>query len=181
MADNSVTTDLGCWLRERRARGWDLTQMARQLASAANGDRHGLPDGKALIRNIRRWESGQTGVSERYRLLYCAAFGIAPSEFPGSGTDSEPHQPPGLSVSVHTKRSPGAAEPDCVTVEVRIPLEILGTFTAAPDTTACNNAAEHLNAALTQSQPGADTPPSASSAHGSPPQRRHPPARHMRA
>ena len=73
---------LGPWLREqRRSRGWDVPQLARQLARAAGGDRHTLPSQECLLVYIRRWERGTVGVSERYLLLYCAAFGIEPGQF----------------------------------------------------------------------------------------------------
>ena len=66
----------GEWLREQRqARCWDVPEMARRLAGAAQDARGGLPDHECLVRYIRRWESGG-GVSERYRLLYAKAFGL---------------------------------------------------------------------------------------------------------
>ena len=66
----------GEWLRkQRRARCWDVPEMARRLAGAAQDARGGLPDHECLVRYIRRWESGG-GVSERYRLLYAKAFGL---------------------------------------------------------------------------------------------------------
>jgi hypothetical protein len=78
--------ELGRWLREqRRARGWDVPQMARQLVRAAGDDRHTLPSKECLLVYVRRWEHGHTGMSERYRLLYCAALGIEPAAF---GPDS---------------------------------------------------------------------------------------------
>lgn len=71
------------WLRrERESRGWDRPEMARQLIAAARsrGDSH-MPGVKSLTHNIYRWESGD-GVSQRYVLAYCAAFGIKPDDFP---------------------------------------------------------------------------------------------------
>lgn len=60
---------------ERKARKWDTHAMARQLREAAGEDRHDLPEHGDLVRSIRRWESGAIALmSERYRLLYCAAF-----------------------------------------------------------------------------------------------------------
>ena len=59
--------------------------MARQLARAAGGDRHKLPSQECLLVYIRRWERGNVGVSERYMLLYCAAFGIEPGQFGPAG------------------------------------------------------------------------------------------------
>jgi hypothetical protein len=81
-----TSTATGAWLREQRlARGWPVPEMARQLRDAArdNGD-SALPDGDAICRNIRRWENGRGGISERYRLHYAKAFGVAPGQF-GAG------------------------------------------------------------------------------------------------
>jgi len=68
-------------LRElRRARGWDVPEMARRLRIAAGGD--SLPDHDALVRMARRWEREglNTSRAERYELLYATAFGIRPEE-----------------------------------------------------------------------------------------------------
>jgi len=81
----------GRWLREQRqARRWDVAEMARRLAGAAEGSRGDLPDHECLVRYIRRWESG-SGMSERYRLLYAKVLGlpgdlhISSENAPGSG------------------------------------------------------------------------------------------------
>jgi hypothetical protein len=79
---------LGGWLREqRRVRGWDVPQMARRLAVAAGAERGTLPSKECLLVYIRRWERGTVGVSERYRLLYCRAFGIELTQFGGQPGD----------------------------------------------------------------------------------------------
>ena len=55
-------------LREwRRARGWDVPQLARQLRRAAK-EPVAAHDG--LVRMIRSWERGTHMLSERYELLY---------------------------------------------------------------------------------------------------------------
>ncbi len=75
--------ELGEWLRtQRHTRGWAVWEMARQLREAgrASGDPN-VPSIEAIGRNIRRWEGGVGGVSERYRLYYCKALGIGPAEF----------------------------------------------------------------------------------------------------
>lgn len=73
---------LGAWLRaERRARIWDVPEMARRLVQAAGQDRSKLPQKESLISSIRRWERGSHGMTERYLLLYCAALGISPDQF----------------------------------------------------------------------------------------------------
>ncbi len=70
--------ELGEWLRtQRRARGWAVWEMARQLREAGRGSGDpNVPRIEAIGRNIRRWEGGVGGVSERYRLYYCKALGI---------------------------------------------------------------------------------------------------------
>jgi transcriptional regulator with XRE-family HTH domain len=82
--------DLGTWLRQqRRARGWPVAEMARRIREAAkdSGD-NTIPGNEAMCRNVRRWESGGGGVSERYQLHYCEALGLSPAQF-GPG---RPHE-----------------------------------------------------------------------------------------
>ncbi len=82
--------DLGTWLRQqRRARGWPVPEMARRLREAAkdSGD-NTVPGNEAMCRNLRRWESGGGGVSERYQLHYCEALGLSPAQF-GPGRPQE--------------------------------------------------------------------------------------------
>jgi transcriptional regulator with XRE-family HTH domain len=75
---------LGAWLRqERQARGWDVPEMAHRLRRAATSIDGTLPSKDILIAQVRRWERGRVGVSERYKLLYCKAFEITPAEFFG--------------------------------------------------------------------------------------------------
>src|ERR1039458_6971140 len=81
----AMSQQLGAWLRAWRwDRGWDVPEMARQLVKAAGGDRDALPAMDSLVAYVRRWERSGCGISERYMLLYCAALGLALSEF-GSG------------------------------------------------------------------------------------------------
>ncbi len=75
--------DLGAWLRrQRQDRAWARLEMARQMISAARarGDTS-LPSADNVENYIYRWERGTTGISERYKLYYCLALGIAPAEF----------------------------------------------------------------------------------------------------
>jgi transcriptional regulator with XRE-family HTH domain len=68
-------------LRElRRARGWDVPEMARRMRIAASDG--ALPDHDALVRMIRRWEREglNTSRAERYELLYATALGVRPAE-----------------------------------------------------------------------------------------------------
>lgn len=82
---------------ERRRRLWDVHTMARRLRQAAGEERRFLPDHDSLVRSIRRWESGRIGVlSERYRLLYCRAFGLPEhAVFGGAPEHAGPGGPPG--------------------------------------------------------------------------------------
>lgn len=72
----------GQWLRRmRQAHGWSIGQMVdrlREAVSAAGGE---PPARESLVTMIRRWEDGLSGVSERYRLRYCAAFNLPVDRF----------------------------------------------------------------------------------------------------
>jgi hypothetical protein len=84
---------LGMWLQAQRlARGWAVNEMGRQLhrAAKAAGD-NTLPSVAILASYVRRWERGKIGLTERYRLLYCAALAISPDEF-GPGYARPPGQ-----------------------------------------------------------------------------------------
>ncbi|MET8000918.1 hypothetical protein [Nonomuraea glycinis] len=87
---------------QRKARYWDVHTMARRLRQAAGSERDTLPDHDALVRSIRRWESGKiTVLSERYRLLYCHALSIdeqtlfpdEPAAFNGEEPDTQDGDP----------------------------------------------------------------------------------------
>ncbi len=68
--------------------------MARQLIKAARAsDDTSLPGIESISHNIYRWERGAVGLTERYKLYYCVALGIAPDDF-GAG---EPEQSEELS------------------------------------------------------------------------------------
>jgi len=54
-----VPDQLGAWLRaQRRSRGWDVPEMARQLTRAAGAARGALPAHQSLVAYARRWERG---------------------------------------------------------------------------------------------------------------------------
>lgn len=74
---------------ERKSRAWPADEMARRLRDAADAQtRARLPNLDVLVRYVRRWETGAVGVTERYRLLYARAFGIAADElFQVAGED----------------------------------------------------------------------------------------------
>jgi transcriptional regulator with XRE-family HTH domain len=82
---------IGVWLRQQReARGLARREMARRLIAAgkAAGDTS-VPDIESVCAYIRRWESGEHALTERYKLYYCEVFGITADEFgrqaPGAG------------------------------------------------------------------------------------------------
>lgn len=78
-----MSKELGAWLRQQReARGWPRPEMARQLikAAKARGDTS-IPGPDSMCHNIYRWERGADGMSDRYKLHYCHALGITPSQF----------------------------------------------------------------------------------------------------
>jgi hypothetical protein len=74
--------ELSAWLRaQRQARGWNVPETARQLRAAAKTSGDPVPGNKAICTYIRRWERGQIEPSERYKLHYCKAYGIPPSDY----------------------------------------------------------------------------------------------------
>ena len=58
--------------------------MARQLIQAGRSKGDILPGADSMCHNIHRWESGQGGLTERYKLHYCTVLGIPLAQF---GTD----------------------------------------------------------------------------------------------
>ena len=92
-----MLTDLGTWLRrQREARGWARREMAWRLIQAGHdaGDTS-MPGIDTMYQNIRRWERGEITPTERYRLCYCTALAIPPSQFgtaPAAPTVAPPPQ-----------------------------------------------------------------------------------------
>ena len=83
MKAGAMSQELSAWLRQQRqARSWPVPEMARRLRVAAKdtGDT-AVPANDAMCRNIRRWESGHGGVSERYKLHYSHALDIPLMQF----------------------------------------------------------------------------------------------------
>jgi len=79
---------LGAWLRrEREARTWTKRETARRMIQAGkdSGDTS-VPGMDGMCRYICRWERGENGLTERYRLYYSKAFGIPAAGF-GPGTE----------------------------------------------------------------------------------------------
>jgi hypothetical protein len=69
---------LSVWLRQQReARGWSGREQARRLIRAGRdtGDT-AMPSLDTMCRNVRRWERGHGGITERYKLYYCKTFEI---------------------------------------------------------------------------------------------------------
>jgi hypothetical protein len=90
--------ELGAWLRrQREARALARSEMARQLIKVAhsNGDTS-IPGVNTLSRYVCRWESGAIGLTDRYKLYYCQAFGIP---FADLGVDRGAHSVCRISVS----------------------------------------------------------------------------------
>jgi hypothetical protein len=118
-----LTTEISTWLRQQReARGWARRDMARRLIQAghAAGDT-AMPGIDSLCTYIRRWEHGH-GITERYKLHYCAALAVAPAQFGQAPADSCPSMP----VQADSRLLPAAttayrgiyrSEPDRFTVE----------------------------------------------------------------
>lgn len=72
----AVREVLGARLRaERESRGWSYRHLAGKLSDASAGICP-VPDVESIIPQIRRWERGAAGIGERYRTLYCIAFGM---------------------------------------------------------------------------------------------------------
>jgi transcriptional regulator with XRE-family HTH domain len=67
---------LGARLRaERESRGWTCRQLAGKLSDASAGICP-VPQIESIVPQIRRWERGTARAGERYRALYCIAFGM---------------------------------------------------------------------------------------------------------
>lgn len=81
----------GRTLREwRRARGWDVPQLARQLRHVSQ-EPVAAHDG--LVRMIRSWERGTHALSERYELLYRSLGFEGAADMPAPRR-MPPHAPP---------------------------------------------------------------------------------------
>src|SRR6266516_3109170 len=79
----TMSESVGTWLRQQReSRCWSVREMARRLRDAARTGGDTVPSSAAMANMIRRWERG-SGMSERYRMHYCQAFGTAPAQFGG--------------------------------------------------------------------------------------------------
>jgi hypothetical protein len=88
-----ATASVGTWLRaQRQARGWNVPETARRLRKAATSTADTLPANGVLEAHIRRWERCVIAPSERYKLLYCLAFGITPGQY----GQVQPPPPPAL-------------------------------------------------------------------------------------
>src|SRR5258708_30510474 len=75
--------------------------MGRQLQQAAKASNDHTVRRPAIRAScVRRWEAGKFGLTERYRLHYCTALGIQPSQFGPSQLQTQ--QPELASTSVGT-------------------------------------------------------------------------------
>ena len=103
-----MSENLGAWLRQQReARGWAKREMARQLIQAgrSSGDTS-MPGMDNMCHNIYRWERGQGGLTERYKLHYCKALGIPPDQF-----GADPASPPPATLAQAVPAAPPASPP----------------------------------------------------------------------
>jgi hypothetical protein len=117
-----MPSELAVWLRQQReARSWTRTEMARQLirAGQARGDKH-VPGMDSMCHNIYRWERGADGVSERFKLHYCQALGIQPSQF-GPGTFPEAALASTLAATTDAPGSPELARSQVVPYAAPVP------------------------------------------------------------
>ena len=82
----AVSAAFGAWLRrQREARGWSRTELARRMADAV-GSAVTAP-AHVLECYLSRWEAGHVAISARYRQLLDAVLGpgaSAPAEHPAS-------------------------------------------------------------------------------------------------
>jgi hypothetical protein len=107
-----MPAEIGAWLREQReARGWSKREMARQMIEAGRAAGEAMPDIDGMCHNIRRWESGEGGLTERYQLAYCRAFGMAPAQF-GGGSAGPVRMAPSPVADVAMAIPPGPAAPE---------------------------------------------------------------------
>jgi transcriptional regulator with XRE-family HTH domain len=96
---------LNVWLRrQRETRSWTKRDTARRLVQVGkDAGNTAVPGVDEMYRYIHRWERGENGPAERYRMYYCTAFGIPAAAFgggddaPAPSTEGGGH---GLSVSV---------------------------------------------------------------------------------
>ena len=56
-------------------------ELARRIADHVEDQ---CPAAETLLSYVKRWESGKSGVSERYRFAYAAALGVDPADLFGS-------------------------------------------------------------------------------------------------
>jgi hypothetical protein len=135
-----MSQTLGAWLRAQRiARKWTIAEMGRQLQQTARaGGDHTVPSCATLAAYVRRWEKGKIGLTERYRLHYCAAFAIAAGQFgpePTPPLAQESSPPPLIQDGVPAAGTPtvDVSEAGCVVVVIprcqQIVIDISGAGT----------------------------------------------------
>jgi transcriptional regulator with XRE-family HTH domain len=118
-------TSVRAWLRAQRlARGWSVAEMGRQLgrASKTSGD-HTVPSAAILASYVRRWEQGKIDPTERYRLHYCTALALDPSQF----GPQDPPAPVNGAASA-TSASTDGSSAITVTVTIQLPPGVAGVL-----------------------------------------------------
>ena len=74
--ESSQSSELAGRLMARRLRcGLSKRELARRIAEQVEDQ---CPAVDTLLSYVKRWESGKSGISERYRLAYAAALGMDP-------------------------------------------------------------------------------------------------------
>lgn len=72
--------------RERETREWSQAKAVEAMRMHAKKDKHELPDEASLLRQWKRWESGEVTPSDFYQPIIAAAFGtVRHAIFPAPG------------------------------------------------------------------------------------------------
>lgn len=80
-AESSEVGELASRLVARRTRrGLSKRELARRIADHVEDQ---CPAVETLLSYVKRWESGKSGVSERYRFAYAAALGVTAADLFG--------------------------------------------------------------------------------------------------
>lgn len=82
-AESSESNELANRLLAGRLRcGLSKRELARRIAEQVEVQ---CPAVETLLSYVKRWESGKSGISERYRFAYAAALGLDPADLFGPG------------------------------------------------------------------------------------------------
>lgn len=85
--ESSESNELASRLVAGRLRcGLSKRELARRIAEQVEVQ---CPAVETLLSYVKRWESGKSGISERYRLAYAAALGVDPAGLFGPGEQAD--------------------------------------------------------------------------------------------